>query len=69
MLENCKKTKISGKTIDANYPYAGVLDKGRHMTSRGMRGSKQAPRGMTEPTMNYIRQYIAQRLGVTVRKG
>ena len=60
---NCvysKKTKISGKTIDANYPYAGVLDKGRHMTNRGMRGSEQAPKGMTKPTFEYIKKRLRQ---------
>ena len=55
-----KKTKISGKTIDANYPYAGVLDKGRHMTRRGMRGSEQAPEGMTKPTKDFIRKRVKQ---------
>jgi hypothetical protein len=64
-----RNTNLSGKTIDANYSYANVLDKGRHMTSRGMRGSKQAPRGMTEPTIDHLRQYIQQRLGVAVRRG
>lgn len=64
-----RNTHLTGKTIDANYPYADVLDKGRHMTSNGMRGSKQAPRGMTQPTLDHLRQYIQQRLGVSVRKG
>ena len=54
------KTKLSGQTIQANYPYAEVLDKGRHMTNRGMRGSDQAPQGMSKPTEEFIKQRIAQ---------
>lgn len=48
-------TRLVNNEIQANYPYAEVLDKGRHMTNKGMRGSNQAPKGMTEPatkTMN-----------------
>lgn len=51
-------TKLQGDTINADYPYAGVLDKGRHMTSRGMRGSNQAPDGMTKPTIKHLQEYI-----------
>lgn len=36
-------------------PYIGVLDKGRHMTNRGMRGSKQAPKGIIGPSLNSIK--------------
>jgi hypothetical protein len=52
------KTKLESDTINADYPYAGVLDKGRHMTSRGMRGSNQAPDGMTKPTIKHLQEYI-----------
>lgn len=62
-----RNTSLSGNSIEANYPYAGVLDKGRHMTNRGMRGSEQAPKGMTEPTIKHIRDYIKQKLGVTIK--
>lgn len=55
-----KSTKLKGKTIDANYQYAGVLDKGRHMTRRGMRGSDQAPDGMTKPTVRYLNKRLKQ---------
>jgi len=55
-----KNTKLKGKTIEANYAYAGVLDKGRHMTSRGMRGSDQAPNGMSKPTEVFIKKRIDQ---------
>jgi hypothetical protein len=55
-----RNTMLKGTTIEANYEYAGVLDKGRHMTSRGMRGSNQAPKGMTQPTVTFLRKRIAQ---------
>jgi len=55
-----RNTKLNNKTIQADYPYAGVLDKGRHMTPRGMRGSEQAPQGMTKPTVNFIKQRVIQ---------
>lgn len=45
-----------GYTIYNNVPYIGVLDKGRHMTSRGMRGSVQAPKGMTKPTLASLKK-------------
>jgi hypothetical protein len=55
-----RSTKLQGKTIEANYAYAGVLDKGRHMTSKGMRGSEQAPKGMTKPTVDFIKNRVGQ---------
>jgi hypothetical protein len=55
-----KSTKLKGNTIEANYGYAGVLDKGRHMTKRGMRGSDQAPDGMTKPTVDFIKKLVGQ---------
>ena len=55
-----RNTKLKGKTITADYGYAGVLDKGRHMTSRGMRGSNQAPKGMSKPTTDYIKKRVSQ---------
>ena len=53
-----RNTKLKGNTIQANYQYAEVLDKGRHMTSRGMRGSEQAPEGMTKPTEEFIQKRV-----------
>lgn len=53
-----RNTKLKGKTIQANYQYAEVLDKGRHMTNRGMRGSEQAPEGMTKPTEEFIQKRV-----------
>jgi len=55
-----RNTKLKGSTISADYGYAEVLDKGRHMTRRGMRGSKQAPVGMSKPTTDYIKKRLAQ---------
>jgi hypothetical protein len=62
-----RSTKLQGNTINANYGYANVLDKGRHMTNRGLRGSEQAPQGMTQPTIQHIRQYVKQKLGIILR--
>lgn len=55
-----RNTRLDDKTIKADYAYAGVLDKGRHMTSRGMRGSEQAPIGMTKPTVEFIKKRVQQ---------
>lgn len=61
-----RKTRLEGTTISADYSYAGVLDKGRHMTNRGMRGSDQAPEGMSKPTLEYIREYVYVKLGIKI---
>ena len=42
-------TDLRNNRIEADYPYAQRLDEG---------WSKQAPRGMTEPTIKYIKEYI-----------
>lgn len=55
-----KNTRLRNNTIEADYNYAQVLDKGRHMTNRGMRGSDQAPEGMTKPTEKFIDKKIQQ---------
>lgn len=47
------KTKLTGNTIRADYPYAKVLDKG---------SSRQAPQGMSKPTEKFIREEIKKRL-------
>lgn len=50
------KTKNqTGFTIENNVPYIGILDKGRHITNRGMRGSKQAPKGIVGPSLKTIK--------------
>ena len=43
------KTNIVKNEIEAAYPYASRLDEGY---------SKQAPRGMTAPTIERVQQYI-----------
>ena len=57
-----RNTKLINWRIVANYPYAFVLDLGRHMTPRGARGSNQAPEGMSKPTVkkfgNWVRNSI-----------
>ena len=55
-----KHTTLKKSTIEAKYPYAEVLDKGRHMTKRGMRGSEQAPEGMSKPTEEFIKRRVRQ---------
>ena len=62
-----RKTRKTGNSIDADYSYASVLDKGRHMTTRGMRGSDQAPEGMSKPTIDHIRSYVKQKLGIILK--
>jgi hypothetical protein len=58
-----RNTSLQSKTIQAKYDYAEVLDKGRHMTASGMRGSKQAPQGMSKPTEQFIRNRVRQITG------
>lgn len=60
-------TKLQGNEISADYPYAQVLDKGRHNTNRGMRGSTQAPKGMSKPTLEHVRNYVFTKLGIVIR--
>lgn len=43
------KTRLSGNTIEANYPYAKRLDEGY---------SRQSPQGMVKPTEKFIREEI-----------
>lgn len=62
-----RNTNLKSNVIEANYEYAGVLNRGRHMTPRGPRGSNQAPRGMLEPTIEYVREYIRSQLGINVK--
>jgi hypothetical protein len=57
-----RSTTLSGNTIVADYPYAGVLDQGRGNRDGQMRGSTQAPKGMIEPTMQYLLDYIKKAL-------
>lgn len=52
------KTKPTqqGFEISNQVPYIGILDKGRHMTRRGYRGSKQAPNGIVGPSLDSIKR-------------
>jgi|688.fasta_scaffold2123351_2 hypothetical protein len=47
-------TRLAGDTVNANYAYAGPLNKG---------ASRKAPQGMTIPTIKYIRQVVRNILG------
>jgi hypothetical protein len=53
---------VNNRRIEARYPYAQVLDKGRRMTNRGMRGSRQAPNGMTGPLRLWYRNRVRSML-------
>jgi hypothetical protein len=55
-------TSLNGRTIQAQYPYAGVLDAGRGFRDGQMRGSTQAPNGMSQPTIDYAKQIILQKI-------
>ena len=49
------KTNQKGKTtILANYPYAGRLDDG---------WSRQAPKGFTDPTIDFIEKEVTRQVG------
>ena len=52
-----RNTVKSNNDIDANYPYAQRLEEGY---------SKQAPKGMTEPTIEEVRKYVYTNLGVQI---
>jgi hypothetical protein len=53
-----RNTRLVNNAIVAKYVYAPILDRGRHMTNRGMRGSKQAPDGMSKPTIQRFKQWV-----------
>jgi hypothetical protein len=50
-----KKVQDRDFEISNNVPYVPILDKGRHMTPRGMRGSNQAPKGIIGPSLKSIK--------------
>lgn len=50
-----RNTDLVGNEIQAKYPYAVRLDKG---------WSRQAPKGMVQPTVEYLRDYIKKHLGI-----
>ena len=45
-----RKSKLQGKTINANYAYAKRLDDGY---------SKQSPEGLSKPTEEFIKKRVA----------
>jgi hypothetical protein len=51
-----RNTRKSGNAIDANYAYAQRLEG----------WSKQAPKGMTEPTIEEVRDYVYRTLGIRI---
>jgi hypothetical protein len=62
-----RNTSLQGNQIKANYPYANVLDEGRSFRDGQMRGSEQAPIGMTDPAIAAIRQYVFQQTGIQLK--
>jgi len=52
-----RSTVRKGNEIQANYPYAQRLEEG---------WSKQAPNGMTEPTLEAVRDYVFKTLGIRI---
>ena len=52
------RKRVDRETFEVSnaVPYVPILDKGRHMTPRGMRGSKQAPRGIIGPSLDNIKR-------------
>ena len=48
-----KRTRLQGSKIKADYNYAVPLDKG---------WSKQAPQGMSKPTLDYIKKRVARHI-------
>lgn len=53
-------TRLNNNKIEATYQYAGVLDAGRGYRDGQMRGSDQAPNGMTKPTLDFAKKIIPQ---------
>jgi hypothetical protein len=62
-----RSTSLQGNQIVANYNYANVLDKGRGYRDGQMRGSEQAPQGMTKPTIEAVRTYFRQQTGMILK--
>lgn len=52
-----RSTKLRNNDIEANYPYAKRLEEGY---------SSQAPNGMTEPTIEEVRDYVYKTLGIKI---
>lgn len=57
-----RNTRLNKLDIEANYAYAGVLDAGRGFRDGQMRGSTQAPNGMTQPALTVMDKEVAKYL-------
>jgi hypothetical protein len=56
-----RQTQLRGRdTIVRDYDYAEVLDRGRRVQGRQMRGSRQAPDGMTRPFIKWVQAQMAR---------
>jgi hypothetical protein len=53
-------TRYHSNIITADYNYASVLDAGRGFRDGQMRGSEQAPKGMSDPTKIFAQKLIPQ---------
>jgi len=53
-----RNTRLNGNRIEARYPYAQVLDDGRSFRDGQMRGSTQAPQGMSRPALTLMAQLV-----------
>lgn len=62
------QTTLAGNVIHANYPYAQVLNNGRVFSNGRMRGSKQAPNGMVEPTKQFFMKNLAKLLAQQIMR-
>lgn len=51
-------TKLNDNEVQTNYTYARVLDEGRGIRDGQMRGSTQAPKGMSKPTIDDLLKHI-----------
>lgn len=62
-----RSTTLNGNKIQANYAYANVLDQGRGFRDGQMRGSDQAPNGMTQPSLEALRKYVYEQSGIKLK--
>jgi hypothetical protein len=53
-----QNTVLRNFIIYAKYKYSTILDNGRVSTPKGMRGSTQAPRGMSIPTIEKFKEWV-----------
>lgn len=63
-----RSTTLNKNKIQATYPYASVLDAGRGHRDGQMRGSTQAPKGMSGPTALEIKKLVKTFIATVGRK-